>query len=80
MLPYHMNNPLLVGVMKDWVDSFEVCSPGEYRIVSEMVLIINKSFFPVFIKTKMMSVDHMAKKTQPIYTIESMRHLHLPMI
>lgn len=77
-LSYAMKaNPLLVGVMKDWVDSFEVCSPGEYRICERNGIDNKQIILSGVYKNKDDVRRVMAKETQPIYTIESMRHLHL---
>lgn len=70
-------NPFLVGILDPYVDSFEVCSPGEFRIcqrnhISNQKIILSGVYKNDEDIRKIIEMDE-----QPIYTIESMKHLEI---
>lgn len=70
-------NPLLVGRMQEWVDGFEVCSPGEYRICQKHQIPNEKIILSGVYKNKDDIEMIFKQATQPIYTIESLHHLEI---
>ena len=70
-------NPFLVGIMSDFVDSFEVCSSGEYRICQRQKIPNRKIILSGVYKDPNDLESIIKMDEQPIYTIESLRHLEI---
>ena len=68
-------NPLLVSEMKELVDAFEVCSPGEYRICQKQQISNDKIILSGVYKNYDDIEMIMKQNVQPIYTVESLQHL-----
>ena len=71
-------NPFLVEDLIDVVDSFEVCSPGEYQICKALNVPKDKIVLSgVFKEEKDIKAIVSECKDKPIYTIESLNQLAL---
>ncbi|MDE8082669.1 alanine racemase [Erysipelothrix rhusiopathiae] len=70
-------NPFLVGILNKMVDSFEVCSPGEYRICKRNNISNRKIILSGVYKNSEDIREIIQMEEQPIYTVESMKQLEL---
>ena len=71
-------NPFLVEDLIDVVDSFEVCSPGEYQICKALNVPKDKIVLSgVFKEEEDIKAIVLECKDKPIYTIESLNQLSL---
>lgn len=65
-------NPFLTGVLRDTVDSFEVCSPGEFRICERADIPMEKIVMSgVYKNPEDISYSVKNYKDKGIYTVES---------
>ncbi|CAH2761093.1 diaminopimelate decarboxylase [Erysipelothrix amsterdamensis] len=70
-------NPFLVGILDKIVDSFEVCSPGEYRICQRNNISNRKIILSGVYKNSEDIREIIQMEEQPIYTVESIKQLEL---
>ncbi|RDU22030.1 alanine racemase [Anaerosacchariphilus polymeriproducens] len=71
-------NPFLVSRMKDWVDCFEVCSPGEFRICERSEISMKQIVLSgVYKEEKDIERILDIYKGKGVYTIESIQQLEL---
>ncbi|UPU40089.1 AMP-binding protein [Erysipelothrix sp. Poltava] len=66
-------NPFLVGILDKMVDSFEVCSPGEYRICQRNNISNLKIILSGVYKNSEDIREIIQMEEQPIYTVESVK-------
>ena len=78
-LSYAMKaNPYLVEFLIDYVDSFEVCSPGEYQICKSVNVPKDKIVLSGVFKDPQ-DIENIVKECgdKPVYTIESIHQCEL---
>lgn len=71
-------NPFLTGPMMDVVPSFEVCSPGEFRICERVGVPMERIVLSGVYKNPE-DIEYVLStyKGKGVYTVESMQHLHI---
>lgn len=69
-------NPFLIGFLSDMVDSYEVCSKGEYEICKRNKIQLNKIVFSGVNKEER-EIKEISENFNGVITIESLRQLRL---
>ncbi|MEF9840877.1 MAG: alanine racemase [Lachnospiraceae bacterium] len=71
-------NPFLIGAMEDFVDTYEVCSPGEFRICERAHIPMDKIVLSGVHKDRK-DIEYVLDQYdgKGTFTVESWSHLHL---